>query len=153
MTASGLAIETSGLTKRFGNATVVNELNLCVPTGSIFGFLGPNGSGKTTTIRMLLGLISPTAGDVRLLGESIPEASASVLPRVGAMVEGPSFYPWLSGRQNLERIDSASSHSSKVGRDERINGALIRVGLLAAASKKVKAYSLGDRKTSCRERV
>ena len=139
------AIETRGLTKRFGDATVVNNLDLRVPAGSVFGFLGPNGSGKTTTIRMLLGLISPTAGEVHLLGEPIPAASASVLPRVGALVEGPAFYPWLSGPQNLARLDAAGSGSTSTGRDARIAEALARVGLTAAGDKKVKAYSLGMR--------
>lgn len=139
------AIETTSLTKRFGAATVVDQLDLRVPAGSVFGFLGPNGSGKTTTIRMLLGLISPTAGQVRLLGEPIPASSASVLPRIGAMVEGPAFYPWLSGRQNLARIDAAASGSKKAGRTGRIDDALARVGLTAAGNKRVKAYSLGMR--------
>jgi ABC-type multidrug transport system ATPase subunit len=150
------AIETSGLTKRFGEATVVDSLNLQVPAGSVFGFLGPNGSGKTTTIRMLLGLISPNAGEARLLGQPIPAASATVLGRVGALVEGPAFYPWLSGRQNLERLDAAgrstgaasgsgrgSAGSTRTGRKDRIEHALTRVGLTAAGDKKVKNYSLG----------
>ena len=139
------AIETTSLTKRFGTAAVVDQLDLRVPAGSVFGFLGPNGSGKTTTIRMLLGLISPSAGEVRLLGEHIPAASAFVLPRVGAMVEGPAFYPWLSGRQNLARIDAVASGSKKAGRAGRIDDALARVGLTAAGEKRVKAYSLGMR--------
>lgn len=140
------AIETRGLTKRFGDATVVDRLDLRVPAGSVFGFLGPNGSGKTTTIRMLLGLISPTAGEVHLLGEPIPSASASVLPRVGALVEGPAFYPWLSGSQNLARLDAAGMQLQSVTtRSERIDTALSRVGLTAAGNKKVKAYSLGMR--------
>ena len=139
------AIETRGLTKRFGDATVVDQLDLRVPAGSVFGFLGPNGSGKTTTIRMLLGLISPSAGEVHLLGEPIPAASAAVLPRVGALVEGPAFYPWLSGPQNLARLDAAGRGSTSVGRTARIADALARVGLTAAADKKVKAYSLGMR--------
>ena len=139
------AIETRGLTKRFGQATVVDGLDLRVPAGSVFGFLGPNGSGKTTTIRMLLGLISPSAGEVHLLGEPIPAANGRVLPRVGALVEGPAFYPWLSGPQNLARFDAAGSDSRRVGRSKRIADALARVGLTAAADKKVKAYSLGMR--------
>jgi ABC-2 type transport system ATP-binding protein len=139
------AIETRGLTKRFGDVNVVDQLDLRVPAGSVFGFLGPNGSGKTTTIRMLLGLISPTAGEVHLLGAPIPAASASVLPRVGALVEGPAFYPWLSGPQNLARFDSMGNGSTSVGRDDRIATALARVGLSAAGDKRVKAYSLGMR--------
>ncbi len=143
--SSALAIETSALTKRFGKATVVDDLNLQVPTGSVFGFLGPNGSGKTTTIRMLLGLISPNAGEARLLGEPIPAASAKVLRRVGALVEGPAFYPWLTGRTNLERLDAAGRGSTSAKRKDRIDSALARVGLSAAGNKKVKNYSLGMR--------
>ncbi len=143
--AGAWAIETFGLTKKFGDVTVVDQLELRVPTGSVFGFLGPNGSGKTTTIRMLLGLISPSAGEAKLLGQTMPAAGGDVLKRVGALVEGPSFYPWLSGRQNLERLDAAGRKSSLVGRKNRIDDALARVGLSAAADKKVKAYSLGMR--------
>jgi ABC-2 type transport system ATP-binding protein len=143
--SSAWAIETFGLTKNFGHKTVVDGLDLRVPTGSVFGFLGPNGSGKTTTIRMLLGLISPTSGEAKLLGESMPKAGGDVLRRVGALVEGPSFYPWLSGRQNLQRLDAAGRKSSSTGRAGRIDDALARVGLTAAADKKVKAYSLGMR--------
>ena len=104
---SDLAIETQGLTKRLGDAAVVDKLDLAVPRGSVYGFLGPNGSGKTTTIRMLLGLIWPSAGSYRVLGENMPAGNAEVLPQVGALIEGPAFYPWLSGRQNLKRIDAA----------------------------------------------
>ena len=85
--SSPWAIRTDALTKRFGDVAVVDGLDLEVPVGSVFGFLGPNGSGKTTTIRMLLGLIAPNAGHVELLGRPIPKASAEVLPSVGALVE------------------------------------------------------------------
>ena len=96
------AISTQRLTKRFrGGQLAVNGLDLAVPAGSVYGFLGPNGSGKTTTIRMLLGLVFPTAGTLSLLGEPIPQRAAAVLPRVGALVEGPAFHPYLSGRANL----------------------------------------------------
>ena len=144
-TNTAYAIETDALTKRFGSVTVVDQLALRVPAGSVFGFLGPNGSGKTTTIRMLLGLISPNNGDIRVLGSPIPSMSADVLPRVGALVEGPSFYPWLSGKQNLERLDAAGPHSKRLGRSQRVADALARVGLSAAADKRFKAYSLGMR--------
>ncbi|HYA50034.1 MAG TPA: ATP-binding cassette domain-containing protein, partial [Streptosporangiaceae bacterium] len=104
----GPAITTSGLAKRFrGGQLAVDDLSLAVPRGAIYGFLGPNGSGKTTTIRMLLGLIYPTRGSVSLLGEPVPGAAARVLPRVGSLVEGPAFYPYLSGRANLARVDAA----------------------------------------------
>src|SRR5687767_5989627 len=91
------SIVTRGLTKRFrGGQVAVDDLHLAVPKGAVFGFLGPNGSGKTTTIRMLLGLVSPTSGGCEVLGESMPDGLAAALPRVGALVEGPAFYPYLS---------------------------------------------------------
>jgi ABC-2 type transport system ATP-binding protein len=139
------AIETDGLTKRFGRATVVSELALRVPTGSVFGFLGPNGSGKTTTIRMLLGLLVPDGGGVRLLGQPIPAASRDVLPNIGALIDGPAFYPWLTARQNLWRIDATGPDGRRSSRRARIDDALARVGLMAAADKRYKAYSLGMR--------
>lgn len=140
---NGTAIETRGLTKRFGAQTAVGNLDLKVPAGSVFGFLGPNGSGKTTTIRMLLGLITATSGEAAVLGRHMPARSDAVLPRVGTLVEGPAFYPFLSGRANLARLDSADRHASPATRKVRVQEALERVGLQAAASKKVKAYSLG----------
>jgi ABC-2 type transport system ATP-binding protein len=143
VTGSELAIETRGLTKRFGNYAAVKDIDLSVPHGSVFGFLGPNGSGKTTTIRMLLALASPTSGEARVLGASMPRENASVLPRVGALVEGPGFYPYLSGADNLARLDSADRYAPRGSRGARVADALDRVGLSAAAGKTVKAYSLG----------
>jgi len=137
------AIRTTGLGKRFGRQQAVAELDLEVPRGAVFGFLGPNGSGKTTTIRMLLGLARPTSGEIRLLGEPMPRALASVLPRVGALVESPSLYPFLSGRANLLRLDAADPGTSSRTRRARVDAALDRVGLSAAAGKRAGAYSLG----------
>ncbi len=142
---SGPAIATEGLTKRFGDIAAVDGVDLTVPTGSVFGFLGPNGSGKTTTIRMLLGLISPSAGRARLLGEAVPSGSGRSLPHVGALIEGPAFYPWLSGRENLARLDAVSRDGQRATRRPRIEDALSRVGLTAAGDKKYRAYSLGMR--------
>jgi len=139
------AIATDGLTKRFGSVAVVDQLALEVPAGSVFGFLGPNGSGKTTTIRMLLGLISPSDGEVELFGRPMPADADDVLPLVGALVEGPACYPWLTGQQNLERIDAAGPHGDRATRAARVSLALERVGLSAARDKKFKAYSLGMR--------
>jgi ABC-type multidrug transport system ATPase subunit len=141
--AGDLAIETQGLTKTFGKQMAVSELDLAVPSGSVFGFLGPNGSGKTTTIRMLLGLASASRGDIRMLGHSIPDAARSVLPRVGALVEGPAFYPFLSGRANLRRLDTADPLARSATRKARVDAALERVGLSHAAGKQAHAYSLG----------
>jgi ABC-2 type transport system ATP-binding protein len=140
-----LAIETIGLSKHFGHVPAVDGIDLHVPVGSVFGFLGPNGSGKTTTIRLLLGLLNPTAGSARLFGQPMPAAGPEMLPKVGALIEGPAFYPWLTGSQNLARFDAASPHGDRPTRATRIAEALARVGLSAAATKKYKAYSLGMR--------
>ncbi|WP_025155743.1 ABC transporter ATP-binding protein [Leifsonia aquatica] len=137
------AVATSGLTKRFRSRAVVDGLDLEVPRGSVFGFLGPNGSGKTTTIRMLLGLVAPSAGEARVLGEPMPDRGASVLPRVGALVEGPAFAPYLSGAANLVRRDTADRFAPGQTRRRRVEAALERVGLSHAAGKHVRAYSLG----------
>ena len=137
------AIHTQGLTKSFGSHNAVNHVDLRVPSGSIFGFLGPNGSGKTTTIRMLLGLAAATSGEISLLGRSIPAECGDALPKVGALVEGPAFYPYLSGRANLTRFDSADRFANPHTRGARVDLALARVGLTQAANKKLHAYSLG----------
>jgi lantibiotic transport system ATP-binding protein len=142
---AGLAVSTHGLTKRFGSQTAVNAIDLAVPTGAVYGFLGPNGSGKTTTIRMLLGLVEPTSGTSYLLGKPMPRAAAAVLPRVGALVEGPAFHPYLSGRDNLARLDAADRTTDPRSARQRIGLALERVGLAAAAGKRYRAYSLGMR--------
>ena len=141
--SSGFAIYTAGLAKNFGSFKAVAGIDLRVPQGSVFGFLGPNGSGKTTTIRMILGLANISAGDVQLLGYRVPEELSKALPKVGALVEGPAFYPYLSGRDNLIRYDSADLHADPMTRSERVDAALARVGLTQAAGKKVHAYSLG----------
>jgi ABC-2 type transport system ATP-binding protein len=140
-------IRTTALTKHFGSRTTghraVDALDLTVPPASIFGFLGPNGSGKTTTIRMLLGLITPTSGTVELLNRPMPAAQGEVLPRVGALIEGPALYGFLSGKENLARYDAADPTADPRTRATRVATALDRVGLTAAAGKKARAYSLG----------
>ena len=149
-----LAIASSGLTKRFrGGQLAVDDVNLAVPAGSVYGFLGPNGSGKTTTIRMLLGLAYPTRGTAELLGVKVSaggsvgwsgeHGTTRVLSRVGSLVEGPAFYPYLSGWDNLARYDAADPVASPKTAKTRIGGALERVGLTAAAKKKYRNYSLG----------
>ena len=139
-------ITSAALTKRFrGGQVAVDHVDLDVPTGAIYGFLGPNGSGKTTTIRMLLGLIAPTAGPHALLGVPMPRGASGVLPQVGALVEGPAFHPYLSGRDNLLRLDAADLSVDGRQARERVGTALERVGLSAAARKKYRAYSLGMR--------
>jgi ABC-2 type transport system ATP-binding protein len=138
-----LAIKTSQLTKRFGDQAAVDGVYLSVPKGSVFGFLGPNGSGKTTTIRMLLGLAEASDGKIELLGQEVPKRIENVLPKVGALVEGPAFYPFMSGRNNLLRIDAADRFADSSTTKKRVEAALNRVGLANAANKKVHAYSLG----------
>jgi ABC-2 type transport system ATP-binding protein len=138
-----VVIETRGLAKRYRGTPAVDRIDLRVPRGSVFGFLGPNGSGKTTTIRMLMGLIEPTAGTARVLGSPMPRHARTVLPRVGALIEGPALYGFLSGRDNLLRYDAADPTADPRTRRARVDGALDRVGLSAAAGKRAKAYSLG----------
>lgn len=143
-----LAIETSGLTKSFSGRNVVSDVSLRVPRGSVFGFLGPNGSGKTTTIRMALGLVAPNSGSVSVLGR--PVEAGTQLSKVGVLVEGPGFYPYLSGYDNLKRFAKvAKSTQDRLveGRGESVDriilSALERVDLTEARNKKFRAYSLG----------
>ncbi|MGH2492097.1 MAG: ATP-binding cassette domain-containing protein, partial [Candidatus Limnocylindria bacterium] len=104
-------IETSALTKRYGDVVAVNDLTLRVPRGGVFGFLGPNGSGKTTTMGMLLGLVHPSSGEARIFGD--PARHPATLRRVGAMVETPTFYPYLSGRANLRYFQGVGGRGSR----------------------------------------
>jgi ABC-2 type transport system ATP-binding protein len=134
-------VETSGLTKRFGDRVAVNDVELHVPRGCAFGYLGPNGAGKTTLIRMLLGLTKATSGEMRLLGHPVPAERATALARVGAIVEEPRFHGHLTGRENLSVIAAAREPEAH----DRIDGALARVGLTQRADERVKRYSLGMR--------
>jgi ABC-type multidrug transport system ATPase subunit len=142
-TPVSLAIKTLGLTRRFGSHVAVNDVALEVPRGAIYGFLGPNGSGKTTTIRMLLGLMNPHAGSVEILGGAMPARSGDVLSRVGTLVEGPAFHPYLSGTENLRRLDEFDATTDPRTSKQRVAAALERVGLTAAAKKNYRRYSLG----------
>jgi len=138
------AIATEGLTKRFrGGQLAVDHIDLAVPRNSVYGFLGPNGSGKTTTIRMLLALAYPTSGSASLLDVPIPDQATRVLHKVGSLVEGPAFYPFLSGAANLARYDAADRTADPRTAKARIGEALDRVGLLSAAGKRYRHYSLG----------
>jgi ABC-2 type transport system ATP-binding protein len=137
----GLAIETTGLTKRFGARTALDGIDLRVPSGSAFGFLGPNGAGKTTIIRTLLGLTGANAGTMKILGRPVPLERAQALRRVGAIVEEPRFHPNLSGRENLRLIAAVRGPETRA----RIEPALARVGLADRAGNKVKSYSMGMR--------
>ena len=140
---STAGIATVGLTRRFGHQVAVDDVSLTVPRGAVYGFLGPNGSGKTTTIRMLLGLVAPHAGTIEVLGRPMPSSGSQVLPRVGALIEGPAFHPYLSGLDNLRRLDACDRTADPATRNSRIEEALHRVGLWAAARKKYRQYSLG----------
>ena len=135
-------IRTRGLTKRYGGLTAVDEVDLDVREGDRYGFLGPNGSGKTTTVRMLLGLVLPTSGTVELLGE---RKLKGVLPHVGALVEGPAAYGHLSGRANLRLADAAGPGGRLRTRRARVEEVLEQVGLAGIDRRPVKAYSLGMR--------
>jgi ABC-2 type transport system ATP-binding protein len=151
---------TEGLTKRFGRLTAVDGLDLDVREGDLFGFLGPNGSGKTTTVRMLLGLVFATSGRIEVLGRPMPAAAREVLPQVGSLVEGPGFYPHLSGRANLALFDAAGPPEGERSRTRgpglgvvpssrerrrRIDDALARVGLEGVGRRPVRAWSTGMR--------
>jgi ABC-2 type transport system ATP-binding protein len=135
-----LAIETRDVTYRFGSLTAVEALNLQVPTGSICGFLGPNGAGKTTTIRLLLGLLNPSSGTISIDGQFISRAHPELRSRIGALIESPSLYLNLTGRENLEVIrrllDIAPANVSEV---------LQLVQLTKDSDRLVRTYSLGMR--------
>ncbi|MCU1693214.1 MAG: transporter related protein [Frankiales bacterium] len=135
-------IRTTALVKRFGGVTAVDGVELDVREGDRYGFLGPNGSGKTTTVRMLLGLVLPTSGSVDLLGA---RRVKDALPQVGALVEGPAFVGAASGRTNLRQLDAAGPGGSRRTRTQRVEGALEQVGLARVGRKPVRAYSLGMR--------
>ena len=135
--SSPLALDVADLSKKYGDRMALSHANFEVPMGSICGFVGPNGSGKTTTIRMLLGLITPTTGGGHVLGESITQPE-KYLPLVGAMIEGPAFYPALTGAQNLAVLAKIGGFDTA-----EIQGLLDLVGLGDRGNSKYKTYSLG----------
>jgi ABC-2 type transport system ATP-binding protein len=142
------AARARGLRKVFGSTVAVgdvdgNGIDLDVPHGAVLGMLGPNGSGKTTLIRMLLGLTRPTSGTAELLGRPMPDSAATVLPHVGALVEGPGFHPFLSGRENLRRVAASEPLLPTRGIRAAVDTALERVGLGHAADRRFRGYSLG----------
>ncbi|HWG60685.1 MAG TPA: ABC transporter ATP-binding protein [Streptosporangiaceae bacterium] len=138
-------ITTRSLTKRYGRLLVVDGVDLDVREGDRYGFLGPNGSGKTTIVRMLLGLVYATSGEITVMGKPVPSRVGEVLPHIGALVEGPSSYGHLSGRANLALIDASGRAASRRTRGRRVDGVLERVGLAGIDSRPVKRYSLGMR--------
>jgi len=132
-------LRTKDLTKRYGRRTAVDRLDLALYPGEVFGFLGPNGAGKTTTIRMLLNLVRPTAGEIWLFGQRLRDDPAGLLRRVGALIESPSFQPYLSGRQNLQVV---ARYTAAVPRG-RIDEVLDLIGLSGRADDRFATYSLG----------
>ena len=134
-------VQTRGLTKSYGDATVVSSLDLVVPYGSVYGFLGPNGAGKTTTMKMLLGLVRPSAGSVTVLGRQVtPRSRVQINARVGSLIESPSCYPHLTARENLEVVRSLRGLPRSC-----IDEALATVRLDHVGTKPVRAFSLGMR--------
>jgi ABC-2 type transport system ATP-binding protein len=138
---TGWAVETHGLTKRFGPNVAVNGVELLVPRGCAFGYLGPNGAGKTTLIRVLLGLTAADSGSMTLLGHPVPKHRDRALARVGAIVDEPRFHAHLTGRENLEVLASVREHRAR----DRIGSSLARVGLSHRADDRVAKYSMGMR--------
>jgi ABC-2 type transport system ATP-binding protein len=138
-------IEIEGLRKEYrrfrgGTTVAVDGLHLEVPEGGVFGFLGPNGSGKTTTIRCLLGLVRPSAGAMRLLGEPTPGHLERVVTRIGSIVETPALFPTMTGRENLRLLGALHG----IGQ-ARVEDVLGQVGLADRGDDKVRKYSLGMR--------
>ncbi|HVB21045.1 MAG TPA: ABC transporter ATP-binding protein [Ktedonobacteraceae bacterium] len=134
-----VVFRTRNLSKQYGQRLAVDNLNLAVNRGEIFGFLGPNGAGKTTTIRMALGLIAPTGGSIEILGQDLSAHRSHILPRVGALVETPALYLYMSGRDNLRAVGSALGGVP----DKRIEEVLTLVGLQGRQRDRVRTYSLG----------
>lgn len=133
-------IETQNLVRHYGSLVAVDHLNLAVPAGSLYGFLGPNGAGKTSTIRMLLGLAKPTSGVIRWFGEPLQNAPLDLLRQVGSLVETPSYYPNLTGRENLEVIRRLCD-----GDQKDIQRVLALTALEKDANRLAGQYSLGMR--------
>ena len=138
-------ITTRQVTKRFGAVLAVDRVDLDVREGDRYGLLGPNGSGKTTLIRMLLGLVFATSGEIEVDGCPVPRKIAQVLPKIGALIEGPASYGYLNGRANLALLDAAGPGGGRRTRKARIDEALERVGLAGVDRRPVRAYSLGMR--------
>jgi len=135
------ALQTQKITKRFGDLVAVKDLSITVNQGDIYGFIGPNGAGKTTSIRMMLGLIEPTSGSAAVFGHDIRRHFKRAIRNVGALVEGPAFYPYISGRKNLRLFGRLSGGMS----EDRINEVLDLVGLSRRGDHRVKGYSQGMR--------
>jgi len=138
-TDNDVILRTVGLTKKFGALTAVNNLNLELRRGEVFGFLGPNGAGKSTTVGMILGLVAPSAGSIELFGTKLDGNSWPLMRRVGAIIEEPAFYPYMSGRDNLETLSRSIGDVPKT----RIDEVLKRVNLFERAGDRYDHYSMG----------
>jgi len=134
-------IETTGLTKTYGAVRALDGLSLSIPRGGVYGVLGPNGAGKSTLFRILLGLIRPSQGEVRVLGQHAGDPA--VMRRIGSMIETPRFPPYMTARQVLEWLALAHGQGRGMGKDAAIDAWLDRVGLTEAANRKVRGFSVG----------
>lgn len=132
-------LETKELTRKFGNQTAVNAINLHVPKGRIYGLLGRNGAGKTTTLRMIMGLVKPTSGEIEIFGKNAQQSAKQVYTRIGSIIETPGFYQNLTGSENLEIL----ARLRGIHRSDAVQYALSRVGLNKEPRKIVSQYSLG----------
>jgi ABC-2 type transport system ATP-binding protein len=137
--AGEVVLRTKGLTKYFGTLAAVKDLNLELHCGEVFGFLGPNGAGKSTTVGMILGLIEPTAGEIEVFGLKLKEHRWPIMRRIGAIIEEPAFYPYLSGWDNLEALGRAIGGIQR----SKITEVLERVNLLNRAKDRYGTYSMG----------
>jgi ABC-2 type transport system ATP-binding protein len=137
--SNDIILRTTGLTKSFGKLKAVDNLNIEIRRGEVFGFLGPNGAGKSTTVGMILNLVAPTAGRIELFGQNLTDNTWAVLRRIGAVIESPAFYPYLSGCDNLETLAMSIGGIPK----NKINEVLERVNLLDRAEDKYGNYSMG----------
>lgn len=136
-------LQAINLTKKIGGRTIINDLSFEIEEGDICGFLGPNGSGKTTTIRMITGLISPTKGEILISGNNVAKDRRTALIKLGAIVESPIFFPYMSGRKNLQNLARLNPNMTRKEQLDKVEEALSIVGLQDRAKDKVKTYSLG----------
>lgn len=132
-------LRTSGLIKTYKKVQAVKELDMTIGQGEIYGFLGQNGAGKTTAIRMIMGLITPTAGQIELFGEKVKPGNHRIYRKVGSIIEYPGFYPNLTGVENLE----IARRQMGLSRGDHIEEALVTVGLWEARNRRASQYSLG----------
>ena len=136
--SEGLVVVTEGLTRTYNGVNAVDGLNLSVPAGGIYGFLGPNGAGKSTTMKLLLGLTRPTSGSMSVLGRPVSQRHPLPPGTIGSLIEGPSYYPSLTGKENLAMVASYLGLASN-----RVQHALATVNLVGQENKQVKHYSMG----------